>query len=282
MKLRSLLVVPGDSQSNIAKAAMLASDALVLDLQNVAEKSRAGARLRAAEWMRGKRRRGLMVRINPQRSAHHFNDLVTIVPARPAAIVLPKCGGIEDVVMLDHHLEAIEAANDLPRGATKVLAVTETLGAVRASCYRGAPARLIGLCFGADELGAELGIAPRGPDGAYRAPLAQARAGLLIAAAEAGIAAIDAPFPDSADIEGLAREVRSAAEDGYTGKLCMHPSQVASVTAAFTSSAERAEWARRVKGAFDAAPDSEFLILDGKTIDRLRLCAAERILSAFE
>lgn len=282
MKLRSLLVVPGDSQSNIAKAAMLASDALILDLESPAAPKKSAARTRAANWIRGKRRRGLMVRINPQASEHYFHDLVTIVPARPAAIVLPRCGGLSDLIMLDHHLEAIEAANNVPRGATKVLAVIETLGAARVTGYRDAPARLIGLCFGAEELGAELGVTPRGADGLYRVPLAQARAALLVAAAEAGVAAIDTPFPDAFDREGLAAEIQAAADDGFTGKLCIHPSQVAPVTAAFTSSPERAEWARQIKRAFAAAPDSAGLVLDGRPIDRAQLCAAERILSAFE
>lgn len=283
MKLRSLLMVPGDSQSGIAKAAMLASDALILDLESpVAEKTRAVARVRVANWIRGKRRRGLMVRIHPQSSDHYFHDLVTIVPARPAAIVLPRCGGLDDLVMLDHHLEAMEAANDLPRGSTRVLAVVESFGASAVTGYRDAPARLIGLCFGAEELGAKLGIAPRGPDGAYRVPLAQARAALLIAAAEMGIAAIDTPFPDPFDSEGLAGEIRAAADDGFTGKMCIHPSQVAPVTAAFTSSPERAEWARQIRRAFAATADSADTVMDGKMIDRAQLCVAERILSAFE
>jgi citrate lyase subunit beta/citryl-CoA lyase len=183
---------------------------------------------------------------------------------------------------LDHHLDAIETANALPRGATKVLAVAESLAAVRAACYRGAPSRLIGLCFGAEGLGAEFGVAPRGPDGSYRAPLLQARNDLLVAAAQAGVAAIDAPFPDSLDVEGLGREIHAAANDGFAGKICLHPSQVAAITAAFTASPERAEWARRIKRAFDAAPDRDVLTLDGSLIDRLQLGVAERILSAFE
>jgi citrate lyase subunit beta/citryl-CoA lyase len=283
MKLRSLFLVAADSQANIAKAAMLASDALVLDLQHVATgRARAAARSRVVDWIKGRRRAGLMVGVGAQASPCYMDDLLAVVPARPAALVLPKCSGRDALHALDHHLEAIEAAHGVARGSTKIVAVIDTYAAIQGVRYADAPARLVGLCLGADALGAQIGIAPRGQDGMYRAPLAQARTSLVIAAADAGVAAIDAPFPDPHDHKGLVRETRAAVEEGYAGKMCIYPSQVAPVTAAFTSSPERAEWARRVKRIFDAAPGSDAVTLDGTIVGRAQLSAAERILSAFE
>jgi citrate lyase subunit beta / citryl-CoA lyase len=286
MKLRSLFLVRGDSQSGIAKAAMLLSDALILDLYAVdGAKAKTAARNRIVGWIGGKRRRGLMVRIHAPGDEHYFEDLSRLVPARPAALVLPQWAETGSLAALDHHLAALEAANGQPRGGIKVLAAVETLAAlesVERTDARNLPSRVIALCFGADEIGAELGLTPRGADGSYRAPLLQTRTRMLMAAAAGGLAAIDGPFHDPHDSKGLAREIRVAAEDGYAGKLCVLPAQVAPVTAAFTSSPEQAEWARRVTRLLEAEPDGRALRLDGKVIAPSQLHAARRILSAFE
>ena len=145
--------------------------------------------------------------------------------------------------------------------------------------YAGAP-RLLALCFGAEDIAADLGIAPRRPDAAYPAPIAAARASVLLAAAAAGVPALDTPWPDPRDADGLAREAAAAAQDGFAGKLCIHPGQIAAVHAAFTPDAEQVAWARRVEQAFAANPHAGVFALDGKMVDRPHLKLARRILAA--
>jgi len=101
--------------------------------------------------------------------------------------------------------------------------------------------------------------------------VAHARAAMLVAAAAAGVPALDTPWPDPRDPEGLAREAACAAEDGFAGKLCIHPGQIEAVNAAFTPSAERLAWARRVRDGFAANPGAGVFALDGKMIDRPHL-----------
>ena len=79
---------------------------------------------------------------------------------------------------------------------------------------------------------------------------------------------------------GLALEAARAARDGFAGKLCIHPDQVAGVSAAFTPSAQQVAWARAVQDGFAARPGAGVFALDGKMIDRPHLKLAARILAA--
>jgi len=203
------------------------------------------------------------------------------VPGRPAAIMLPKCCGAADLVAIDHHLEALEAAAGIPRGSIGVLPIaTETTAAVLAlPSLLGFHRRVVGLCFGAEDLSADLGINPRTAEGLYPAAIAQARAAVLLTAAALGLPAIDTPFPDPRDPDGLAREAGTAAVDGFAGKLCIHPGQIEAVNAAFTPAAGRIAWAVAVRDGFATNPGAGVFTLDGKMIDRPHLRLAERILA---
>jgi citrate lyase subunit beta/citryl-CoA lyase len=282
IRLRSLLFAPGDSERKIAKALASAADAVILDLEDsVAPGAKEAARAGVAAMLPGLTRPGLVVRVNPRGSPGYLFDLAAVVPGRPAAVMLPKCAGAGDLLALDHHLEALEAAAGLEPGATGVLPiVTETAAAVLALAgCAAATRRVLAFCFGAEDLSADLGIGPRRADGGYPSPVAQARAAMLVMAAAAGLPALDTPWPDPRDPAGLAREAAEAAADGFAGKLCIHPDQIAPVQAAFTPSPERIAWARRVCAGFAANPGAGVFALDGKMIDRPHLKLAERILA---
>lgn len=282
MRLRNLLFAPGDSARKRDKALAGPADAVVLDLEDaVGPDSKDTARAEVAALLPGRARREVVVRVNGRTTPWYLADLAAVVPGAPAAVMLPKCTGMADILALDHHLEALEAAAELPRGGIGMLAlVTETAASLQGLDYRGAPARLLGLCFGAEDLSADLGILPRDDAGAYAAPVRQARAAMLLAAGAAGLPALDTPFPDPRDPAGLEREVAAAVRDGFAGKLCIHPSQLEPVAAAFTPDTERVAWARRVAAGFAARPDAGVISMNGQMLERMHLRLAHRILDA--
>jgi citrate lyase subunit beta/citryl-CoA lyase len=283
MRLRNPLFAPGDSERKMAKALGSAADAVILDLEDsVAPAAKEVARGAVTQVLRAASGRpGVMVRVNPRDTAWNLADLAAVVPARPAAIMLPKCTGPHDLLALDHHLEAFETAAGLTIGGIGVLAlVTETAASLRALDYRGVTPRLRALLFGAEDLSADLGISPRDAGGMYTAPVAAARSALLIAAAQAQVPAIDTPWPDPGDPAGLEAEIAAAVRDGFVGKLCIHPAQLAPVMGGFTPSAERVRWAAAVRDLFAGNPGAGVMSLDGKMVDRPHLRLAERILAA--
>ena len=283
MRLSSLLFAPGDSERKCVRALASAADAVILDLEDsVAPAAKEAARAAVAALLPGCARPGVVVRVNPPGTPWYFADLAAVVPRRPAAIMLPKCTGAADLGVLGHHLEALETAAGLPVGAIGVLPIaTESAAAVLALASTvQAAERVLAFCFGAEDLAADLGIDPRRADGGYPPPVAAARAAVLTAAAAAARPAIDTPWPDPRDGDGLRREAEQAAADGFVGKLCIHPDQIAPVNAAFLPSPARLAWARRVREGFAANPGGGVFVLDGKMIDRPHLRLAERILAA--
>ena len=65
---------------------------------------------------------------------------------------------------------------------------------------------------------------------------------------------------------------------GFTGKLCIHPDQVAPVHAAFAPSPDDVAWARRVVEAAEASHGGAVKI-DGRMVDRAVILVAERVLA---
>lgn len=283
IRLRSPLFAPGDSDRKAAKALASDADAVILDLEDsVAASAKEAARAMVAAMLPGTGRPGVIVRINASDTPWYLADLAAVVAGQPAGVMLPKCRGPADLQALDHHLEALEAQAGIDVGRILVLPiVTETAASVLA--LGGAAytvRRVAAFCFGAEDLSADLGISPRRADYSYPAVVAQARAAVLIAAAAAGVPAIDTPWPDPRDPAGLMREAAEAASDGFSGKLCIHPDQIGPVNAAFTPDQARIAWAVRVSTAFATNPDAGVFALDGKMIDRPHLKLALRILAA--
>ncbi len=282
MKLRTALFAPGDSARKAEKAIASAADAVILDLEDsVSAAGKPAAREATLSVLRATVGRSMIVRVNQHGTAWYLADLAAVVPAAPAAVMLPKCTGPADLVVLDHHLSALEVSAGLPLGGIGVIPiVTETAASIfTLGTYAGAP-RLLAMCFGAEDLAADLGVTPRLPDGSYPAATAAARAAVLAGAAAAGVPALDTPWPDPRDPAGLIREAEAAAADGFAGKLLIHPDQIGPVLDVFTPSPDRIRWAERVRDAFAHNPDAGVFALDGKMIDRPHLRLAQRILAA--
>lgn len=283
MRLRSPLFAPGDSTRKAEKALASAADAVIIDLEDsVAASAKEGARALTAALLVGLDRPGVIIRVNPPGTPWYLADLAAIVPGRPAAVMLPKCTSAADLLALHHHLEALETQAGITPGSIRIIPIaTETAASVLnlSTMLPGAP-RVAAICFGAEDLSADLGISPRLPGGTYPAAVAQSRALVLLAAAAAGVPAIDTPFPDPRDPDGLVLEATTAATDGFSGKLCIHPDQIGPVNAAFTPSPAKLAWATAVTTGFAANPGSGVFTLDGKMIDRPHLKLAERILAS--
>ncbi len=93
-----------------------------------------------------------------------------------------------------------------------------------------------------------------------------------------GVQAIDGVYLDFRNAAGLQRQAEEARRDGFTGKLAIHPGQVAVINAAFNPTEPELARARRIVAAFAASPQAGVLSLDGEMIDRPHLQQAQRIL----
>jgi citrate lyase subunit beta/citryl-CoA lyase len=282
MPIRSFLFVPADSERKLARGLDSGADALILDLEDsVAAANRPTARKLAREFLDAHdgSRVARYVRVNPLASGLALDDLAATVAGRPDGILLPKCLP-DDVRTLDHYLSAFEAAAGHKPGATRIIAIaTETAEAVFAlGHYAGSSPRLEAITWGAEDLSACIGGNNRTLDGAYDGPYQLARSLCLLAAAAAGVAALDTIYTDFRDPDGLKAECLAAKRSGFAGKMAIHPAQLAAINETFSTSADERLWAERVVAAFAANPDAGTLALDGKMIDKPHLVLARRLL----
>lgn len=276
--LRSLLFCPGNNDKRMRKAMASGADAVILDLEDsVQPDAKDEARAMVARVLSGNRTVPVAVRVNADASVWHLADLVTILPGRPDAVMLPKCDSPATLRRLSDRLDALEAAFGLPEGSVAILPlVTETAGAIADMAYGDVTPRLAALCFGAEDLASDLGVEAR--DGARMNPiLAHVRYCLAIAAAAAGVKAIDTPFPDPAQPERLAAEAGDAAVAGYAGKLCIHPDQISTVHQAFRPDPDRIAWARATVAALGVS-STGVAVVGGRMVDRAHLKLAKRYL----
>lgn len=284
--MRSLLFVPGDSERKLAKGLETGADVLIIDLEDsVAAANKQAAREITREFLSSRRGQAgplLYVRVNDLGTGLTDDDLAAVVAGAPAGIMLPKCNGGADVVRLSVKLRVQEADAGLDDGSIRILPIiTETaVGVLAASTYGDCGTRLAGVTWGAEDLAADIGAhSNRDRDGRYTEVFRLARSLTVLAAASAGVAAIDTVYPNFRDSEGFRSECHEAERDGFTGRMAIHPSQVAIINEVFTPSASSIQESRMIVSAFEAAGNPGVVAIDGAMYDRPHLRRAERILA---
>jgi citrate lyase subunit beta / citryl-CoA lyase len=284
MRLRSLLFVPGDSERKLAKSVGVKSDVLILDLEDsVVPSQKELARERVRAYLKNSGERAvtqLWVRINPVDLPEAMLDLAAVMDAGPDGIIQPKTRSPDDVIRLAHYLDAFEAQHRLQPGRTKILPVaTETPEALFSlGGFARCGGRLAALTWGAEDLSTAVGaMTNKQEDGSWSHPYQLARSLCLFGAHAAGVPAIDTLFADIRDSAGLRAACAIARRDGFSGKIAIHPDQVAVINECFTPSAAELAHARRIIALFEANPGVGTLAMDGQMLDIPHLRQAQRI-----
>lgn len=282
--IRSFLFVPGDSDRKLEKSLGTDAHALIVDLEDaVAPENKEAARgLTRAFLDRPREGKQVYVRINAFDTGMVEQDLDAVMPGRPDGIMLPKSGGGEDMVKLGALLDTREKAHGIAVGSTRIIPVaTETPEAVlNLASYRGSSPRLWGMLWGAEDLAGAIGATSNRANGLYRSPFRMARDQCLMAAAAAGVVAIDAVYVDVKDFEGLRREADEARSDGFAAKAAIYPAHCEIINATFCPTDEEVSWARAVLDALENAKGGGVATLNGKMVDRPHEVQARRILES--
>lgn len=286
--LRSMLFIPGDSEKKLGKVDTCGADAVILDLEDaVAPANKAAAREMVAAFIkerpRGSRTLQLWVRVNPFDTGLTLDDLAAVVPFAPDGIMQPKTNDPDCLRRMSHYLDALEAAHGVERGSTKIIPVaTETavapfhLGAFATAGLE----RLMGLTWGAEDLATALGASTNlDAAGEWSFTYKMARSLTLLAAHASQVQAIETLYVDFHDDEGLRASCRAARAEGFSGRLAIHPAQVAAINESFMPSADEIEHAQRVTDAFAANPGLGTIGMDGKMLDIPHRKQAERVLA---
>ena len=268
---RGLLFVPAVRPDRYPKALATGVDAVCIDLEDgvsFAAKDEARDKALALFAEREPVRAEVSLRINDPKTALGQRDLEAVRRAgvRPDALMLPKCDGPEEIRDVAGALR--DALPDLPL----IVMVETARGVAAAEAIAVATPTVSAVFFGAIDFAADVGCEVEWDAALY------ARSRVVVAAAVAGVSALDSPFMDVPDLEGLAAESRRTRGLGFNGKAAIHPRQVAVIQAAFSPSAEEVAWARRIVEAYDRNQGG-VLLVDGKLIERPVIASAKRTLA---
>jgi citrate lyase subunit beta/citryl-CoA lyase len=256
----ALLFCPADRPDRYLKAAA-AADMVILDLEDgVNAAQRPSAREALTTTLLDPQR--TIVRVNPVGTDDFSLDLAALAQTSYEHVMLAKTESADDVLAL---------------GSRAVIALCETARGVVEAANIAAAASTVALMWGAEDLVASLGgRSSRGQNGSYRAVALHARSLVLLAAGAHDRAAIDAIHLDIGDLDGLRSEAEDAAASGFCASACIHPSQVATVRAAYWPTDDEVAWASGVLKA--AQSERGAFTFQGRMIDAPILRHAEQIL----
>ena len=272
---RSFIFSPGLKPEMFPKALASGADIVCVELEDgIATKDKDEARgATLALFTKQQADDGVerIVRINCLRTAFGLADVQAVLASEtpPPALMLPKVIGPDEIVWLDDLLTERGHPNRLH------IIIETNAGLEAAQDIARASPRIDALFFGGIDMAADLRC-----KNAWE-PLLYARSRVVHAAASAGIDAIDVPFLDLDDPEGMARDARLARDLGFSGKGSIHPKQIPALNAVFTPDAARIAHAKRILQAF-AEADTGLVVIDGKLIEKPVLREMHRILAIAE
>lgn len=287
---RSLHFVPGGNEKMLARALTLDADGLILDLEDAVPPDRkAATRPVVSEWLRsrdfGPRER--WVRMNPLATGFGRADLEATLPARPDGYVVPKPRAAADIREIAQLLDRLEQRHGIPNGTTRLTVIaTETPdGLLNIREIAAASPRIVAVSWGVEDLAAAMGLpGVRDADGRYLDIPRHARTMCALAAAAAGVEALDTVYTDIADLAGLRRDCEDAVRMGFTGKISIHPNQIAVINGAFTPSPEAFIEARELVRAFEehGTRGVYAFAFKGQMVDAPHLARALKVLARAE
>jgi len=268
----------------IAKAATLASDAVILDLEDaVPLADKATARIIVRDSIKAVKSGGayVFVRVNSLTTKLTTEDL-KVVGNGLDGVMLAKTETKSDVVELDHMLTEAEKVSGLEPGFLKIIPLIESAkGVVNAYEIASASERVVAAAFGAGDYYGDLGrnISFLSPE---QTELLYPRSQIVNCSRAAGIQAIDTPFFGLlTDTEGFTREAILALQLGFKGKLLIHPAQIDIANRIFSPSEDEVGYARRVVEAFKEAQLKGLgaISFEGKMIDYMNYKQAKDLVN---
>ncbi|MFT3871869.1 MAG: aldolase/citrate lyase family protein [Nocardioides sp.] len=260
---RSMLFVPGNKPSMIAKIPSVRPDLAVVDLEDaVAPAHKDAARHSAVAALAdlGSSRVQVLVRVNPPGTAWYTDDLAALADLDGIGIVLPK---------YQDRTEAEDLRERLPSDAPLVVGLESARGI--ADCRDLLDGPVDAAYFGAEDYIADVG----GRRTSSGIEVLHARSEVVLAARLCGVPAVDQAVLTIRDPKPFRDDAMSGAALGYAGKICLHPAQVATAHEVFTPSEEEIMRARAVR---DAA-ESGLGMIDGAMVDSVHLRVASEVLA---
>lgn len=280
--VRSWLYVPGDRPERFDKAIAKGADAVVLDLEDAVSLDRkADARALVADWVQQHQTGGAQIWVRVNQGAMGVEDTAMVAIPGLTGICVPKVDDPAELVEINSVLAESERRHGLASGHWPLIPLIESaVGLTRLDSIVRAE-RVIQLQVGEVDLAADLGLS-----GDIDLHLAPIRSRILVESVAAGILAPIGPVStEFRDLDAFRTSTRTVIGQGFVGRACIHPDQVAIVNEMCTPSEEERAAAQDLLDRMNSAvQEGSGIALDvnGRMIDEASARSARRIIALAE
>jgi citrate lyase subunit beta/citryl-CoA lyase/malyl-CoA/(S)-citramalyl-CoA lyase len=275
------------------KARLSDADVIMLDLEDsVPLEAKETARetvarsLLALDWQD----KIVTARINGLDTPFGYRDLLFLTEEaghRLDSVVVPKIDHSGDIHFVDRMLNGVEMNKQITSRIGIEAIIESAQGLEKVAEISGASPRLKTLVFGVADYSSSIGarlvsLSGHGEmeENQYPGHRWNFVMSCLVMAAKAhGLMAIDAPYGNFKDPEGLRHAAATACALGFDGKWAIHPDQIEIINALFSPTSEDIDRARRVLEAYNAAKAEGrgAVSVDGRMIDRATVRLARQL-----
>lgn len=270
---RSCLFIPANNPGMLQNASLFSADTVIFDLEDaVSVKEKDSARILLKNYLNSfSLDVEVMIRINGLDTPFFLEDLNEFICDEVDTIMLPKAS-IETITKLNLMIDNIMQSNNFNKDV-KIVPIIELAASLLEVEEIVKMKRIDGILLGAEDLSSDMEIerTKTGEEIAYP------RARIAFACHAHKIDAIDTPFTDVIDNEGLNKDALVARNLGMNAKAAIHPNQVAIINEVFSPSQKQIEYAQKVliaaetnKGAFS---------LDGKMVDKPIIERSQKVIA---
>jgi len=289
---RSILSIPGHKVKMHQKAISLDCDIIMFDLEDSVpyDKKEEARQLIIESILQNKYEKKISIRINSIEDKFGYRDLLELAENAGDLIdtfVIPKVNysgqihfahilldGIEKNKCIKNRI-GLEASIETAKGMESIKKIARSSSRLKSLIFGIADysisvnARLVSLSGHGEQ---EDSIYP-----GHRWHFALSR--IIMSAKANGLYAIDAPYGNFKDSEGLKKSAQMSCSLGCDGKWAIHPDQISIINKIFYPSIEDINRAKQIVNAFqDGENNKGAIAIDGRMIDQATYRLAQQVL----
>ncbi len=277
---RTLLFTAGHNLKYLNKSFTTDADAIVFDLEDAVPINKKDLARKTLKEFLSKElpdNRPVYVRINPLDTGETLLDLDSVASSNLNGFVYPMAHSARDITVFDAQLTLKEKTLGLAKNYFDIIVLIETPESIiNINEIAGASDRIVGLLFGSEDFLAEQG----GEHGENASGIAVPRHLIAMAAKAHNILAIDTPYVNVGDFEGLKKHINQAKQMGFEGMLIMSPREISTVKKMYTPSEHEIAKAKKIVELSNEATleNRGIAIYDGMFISPPTLKAAKKLI----
>jgi citrate lyase subunit beta / citryl-CoA lyase len=272
---RSLLFIPASHPAMIQNADVFDADGIIFDLEDAVDVSiKDAARDLITSYLRQVKTLNteVLIRINHTNFDTLELDVKTTFSAQVDTYVCPKAS-VDALLFLDQLLTRLEQNENLNK-KIQLLPIIESAKALLDLENIAKCPRVTGLILGAEDLATDMEL-ERTDSGIE---IMYARSQIVLVAKAYQIEAIDTPYTNTQDMNGLKADSLMAKRLGMQAKLAIHPNQIFTINETFSVTQKQINDAKKILKAYELKQSGVFS-LDGKMIDEPIIERARKIIS---